>query len=164
MLYIYFNYSSLHRLRQAILVSYMVNGGLVAVVVVVSVTSVVAYCRTLSKEEIMPSTGDKFIFFLMGGFIGASIALLFSPKTGEEAREFLGQKYREGTDNLARKAEEGSELIAEKSKQAAEKMSATIDRGKGSLVKQKEQLTAAIEAGKEAYEEEKRKLETEEPA
>ncbi len=28
MLYIYFNYSSLHRLRQAILVSYMVNGGL----------------------------------------------------------------------------------------------------------------------------------------
>ncbi len=112
----------------------------------------------------MPSTGDKFIFFLMGGFIGASIALLFSPKTGEEAREFLGQKYREGTDNLARKAEEGSELIAEKSKQAAEKMSATIDRGKGSLVKQKEQLTAAIEAGKEAYEEEKRKLETEEPA
>ena len=27
MLYIYFNYSSLHRFRQAILVSYMVNGG-----------------------------------------------------------------------------------------------------------------------------------------
>ncbi len=29
MLYIYFDYSSLHRLRQAILVSYMVNGGLI---------------------------------------------------------------------------------------------------------------------------------------
>ena len=28
MLYIYFNYSSLHRFRQVILVSYMVNGGL----------------------------------------------------------------------------------------------------------------------------------------
>ncbi len=28
MLYIYFDYSSLHRLRQAILVSYTVNGGL----------------------------------------------------------------------------------------------------------------------------------------
>ncbi len=31
MLYIYFNYSSLHRLRQAILVSYTVNGGLVLI-------------------------------------------------------------------------------------------------------------------------------------
>lgn len=112
----------------------------------------------------MASTGDKFIFFLMGSFIGASIALLFSPKTGEETREFLGQKYRKGTDSLANKTEEGSELIAEKSKQVVEKVSETIDRGKDNLLRQKEQLTAAIEAGKEAYEEEKRKLDTEEPA
>ena len=112
----------------------------------------------------MASDGDKFIFFLVGSFVGASIALLFAPKSGDDTREFLGQKYKEGTESLAQKTQEGQELITEKSKEAAEKVTEKLDQGRNTLLRQKEQLTAAIEAGKEAYQEEKRKLEKEEPA
>lgn len=112
----------------------------------------------------MASSGDKVVFFLMGGFIGASIALLFAPKAGDDTREFLGQKYREGTEGLTQKAEAGKQLITEKSRETAEKMAETIDRGKESLLRQKDQLTAAIDAGREAYEGEKKKQEKGKPS
>jgi len=106
----------------------------------------------------MASTGDKFIYFLVGGFVGASIALLLAPKTGEQTREFLENKYKEGTDRFSGKFQEGKELLAEKSHAMAGQVADRIDQGKGILQQQKEQASAAIAAGKEAYERERSKL------
>lgn len=107
----------------------------------------------------MASAGDKFIYFLVGGFVGASVALLFAPKTGEQTREFLENQYREGTERLSGKASKGKEQVAEKSLEVAGRVTETIHKGKEILRQQKEQVSAAIEAGKEAYEAERRKLE-----
>ena len=37
----------------------------------------------------MASSGDKLIYFMVGGFVGASVALLLAPRSGEETRDFL---------------------------------------------------------------------------
>ncbi len=106
----------------------------------------------------MDSSGDKFIYFLMGGFIGASVALLLAPKSGEETRRFLGDKYKEGTDHLDEKTQEGRDFISDKSREVVERVGETIERGKETIQKQKEQVAAALEAGVQAYENEKGKL------
>ena len=106
----------------------------------------------------MASGGDKFIYFLVGGFVGASVALLFSPKSGEQTREFLEDKYKEGTDRLSETARQGKERVSERSLAMAGRLTENINNGKEILKQQKEQVSAAIDAGKDAYETERRNL------
>ena len=40
------------------------------------------------------------VAFVIGALTGAAVALLFAPATGEETREYLGQKAREGRSKL----------------------------------------------------------------
>jgi hypothetical protein len=47
--------------------------------------------------------------------------------------------------------------LANRSRNVAEKTSAMVDRGKEMLQQQRESLSAALEAGKQAYREEKDK-------
>ena len=44
----------------------------------------------------------KGSYFLVGLGIGSLIGVLFGPKSGEETREYIGKKAREGNE-LARK-------------------------------------------------------------
>jgi gas vesicle protein len=117
----------------------------------------------------MASKGDKFVYFLVGGFVGASAALLLAPKTGEQTREFLEGKYKEGTEGLAQRvkegkegltqrAQEGREFVTDKSLAMTEQVNERINQGKDLLQQHKEQASAAISAGKEAYARERSKL------
>lgn len=42
--------------------------------------------------------GDRFAFFLAGLGIGAVLALLFAPQSGEETREMINQKVEQGKE------------------------------------------------------------------
>jgi gas vesicle protein len=89
---------------------------------------------------------SKLGFFLAGLGIGAILAILFAPKSGKETRDYLAHRAEEGRDYVKAKTEELR-------KQAEE----TVDKGKDLVAKQKELLSAALEAGKQAYQEEKAK-------
>ena len=108
----------------------------------------------------MASSGDKFVYFLAGGFIGATVALLYAPKLGEDTRKYLEDRYKDGAERLTQNATKGKELFAESSKEVAERVTETINKSKDVLEHQKEQITAAVSAGREAYEDEKRKVES----
>ena len=47
-------------------------------------------------------TGEKALFFTLGAFIGATIALLLAPKSGEETRRLIAGKARESADYVSR--------------------------------------------------------------
>jgi gas vesicle protein len=83
-------------------------------------------------------------FFLAGLGIGAILALLFAPRSGQETRDLIAAKASEGRDFVKAKTEELR-------KQAEE----TVEKGRDLVTKQKELLSAALEAGKQAYQEEK---------
>lgn len=89
---------------------------------------------------------SKLAFFLAGVGIGAILALLFAPKSGKETRDYITHK-----------AEEGKEYMTAKGKELRQQAEGMVDKGKDLVAKQKEQLSAALEAGKQAYQEEKAK-------
>jgi gas vesicle protein len=80
--------------------------------------------------------------FLLGLGVGVAIGMLFAPKSGEETREIIKNKTGEGTDYLKQR---GAGL-----KQTA---SEWVDKGKDALGRQKDNLSDAVEAGKQAYRE-----------
>ena len=75
------------------------------------------------------NSGSMMVAFVIGALTGAAVALLFAPATGEETREFLGQKAREGRDK-ARDA---------------------VDQGRDFYRNQRENLVTAVERGREAF-------------
>lgn len=46
------------------------------------------------------NSGGVMVAFVIGALTGAAVALLFAPATGEETRDYLGQKAREGKARL----------------------------------------------------------------
>jgi gas vesicle protein len=89
---------------------------------------------------------SKLSYFLVGGGIGAVIALLFAPRSGRETRDIIAQR-----------AAESRERVLTTSRNVGDKVSTYIEKGKEVVSTQREQMAAAIEAGKQAYREEKAK-------
>jgi gas vesicle protein len=92
------------------------------------------------------NTGSKISFFLVGLGIGALVGVLFAPKSGEETREFLAQK-----------ADEGKDFAQKKARELRERAEDLVDRGKQAATRQKESFSAAVDAGREAFQREKSK-------
>lgn len=92
------------------------------------------------------NVGGKISYFMVGLGIGALIGILFAPKSGEETREYLSQK-----------ADEGREFAQRKARELRERAEDLIERGKDVASRQRESLTAAVEAGRDAYQREKAK-------
>jgi gas vesicle protein len=91
-------------------------------------------------EKIISKAG----YLLVGLGIGSLVGILFAPKSGEETREYLVQKAREG-----------SQYAQEKVRELKERAEDIAERGKEAVTQKKGQITAAIDAGREAYRQEK---------
>jgi gas vesicle protein len=98
---------------------------------------------------------DKILFFVAGAGIGAALALLFAPKTGKETRDMIARTANDGRDFLSNKMSEGRSYVEGTGRKLTDEFSSFVDRSKDALQRQKEQVTAAFEAGKAAYREEK---------
>ena len=83
---------------------------------------------------------NKVSYFLLGLGMGVAVGVLFAPKSGEETREMLRGKANEGRDYLRRRTDEVRDSANE-----------VINRGRETLQQQRDNLAAALEAGKQAY-------------
>jgi gas vesicle protein len=99
--------------------------------------------------------GDKFVYFLAGTGIGAMLALLFAPKSGRETRDLIARTANDGRDFVTSKVSEGRQRVEERSRKIGDDFTSFVDKSKEAVQRQKEQLSAAFEAGKAAYREEK---------
>jgi gas vesicle protein len=99
--------------------------------------------------------GDKFLYFIAGAGIGAVLGLLFAPKSGRETRELIARTANESRDFFNSKVGEGRQYFEEGKRKVTDDFGSFLDRSKEAVQRQKEQLTAAFEAGKAAYREEK---------
>lgn len=94
---------------------------------------------------------NNFMYFMLGGLVGAGIALLLAPQSGEETRNLLAQKTQEGKEYLKHKGQELTSQVTQKGQELKEQAADYVDRGLRSLEEQKERLSRAAEAGQEAY-------------
>lgn len=90
--------------------------------------------------------GSKLAFFLAGMGVGAVLALLYAPRSGKETREYLSQKAGEGKD-----------FITAKSREFREQAGDLVEKGKDLVSDGRERVSAAYEAGRQAWKEEKGK-------
>jgi gas vesicle protein len=79
------------------------------------------------------NSSDSFIWFIAGAAIGASIALLYAPKTGRDTRRLIAKKTREGrevvSDASRDLADKGRELF-EKGRRVADDAAELFERGR----------------------------------
>src|SRR3954452_2040692 len=81
-------------------------------------------------------------YFMLGLGIGVAVGIVFAPQSGEDTRGLIRSKALEGADVVKRRTEE--------LRGSAEEL---VEKGKTAIKTQKEQLAAAVDAGKQAYRE-----------
>jgi gas vesicle protein len=99
------------------------------------------------REEDGYSAGSVFLSFLLGGVVGAALALLLAPESGRETRH----KIKELADDVRGKVKDYAGDVRGK-------VASTIDKGREVYEEKKSTISKAVEAGKEAYEKEKERL------
>lgn len=125
--------------------------------------------REYGNDEASAST--KLTYLLIGGGIGAVVALLFAPKAGVELRGDIADATRKGLEKsketatqLQERAGEYYEASRDKAQQlyqtAQGKADELSEKARAAAVQSVNPFTAAVEAGKEAYVAEKRRNET----
>ena len=124
--------------------------------------------REYERED--SSVANKLTYLLIGGGIGAVIALLFAPKSGTELREDIADATRKGLEKSKEAAaqlqerageyyEVGKERASELYQTGREKAGEVAQKARTAAANTANPFTAAIEAGKDAYSSEKRKSE-----
>lgn len=112
----------------------------------------------------------KLSYLLIGGGIGAVIALLLAPKSGQELREDIADVTRKGLEKgketaaqLQERAGDYYEVTREKASElyntAQGKAGELTEKAKTAATRSTSPFTAAVEAGKDAYAAEKRRNE-----
>lgn len=92
-----------------------------------------------------------FGYFLLGLGIGVAAGVLWAPKAGEETRQLIADKAGEGADYLRSRAQEGTEYVRQRTDDLKQQASDLYDKSRSTVARQKDTLTAAVEAGKQAY-------------
>jgi len=105
-------------------------------------------------EERYESSSSHLLCFLLGGLTGATIALLYAPRSGRETREMLGDKFREGVE----KGREIKDQVVARSRELLDEAGDYVEKQKEGLESRRERLAAAIDAGRKVYRDEKDKM------
>jgi gas vesicle protein len=93
------------------------------------------------------SAASVALGFILGGVLGASLALLFAPESGRRTRERLRDLAADARD----KTIDLSEDLRDKAEDA-------MERGREVYEEKKSILSAAVQAGKEAMQRERERL------
>jgi len=106
------------------------------------------------SEDRGSGASGVILSFILGGLVGAALAVLFAPRSGEETRELLEEKLRDGVDRGRRLRDRA----VAKGREALEDASGYLDKQRETLEKRRDRLAAAVEAGRQTYRDEKEKM------
>jgi len=108
-------------------------------------------------------------WFLAGIGVGALVGVLYAPKSGRETREDLVSGAKEGTEYLRARTREATESVstlvdkgkgqvgeyADRSREVVDRGRAQwdefVERGKNLVNEQSSRVSAAVDAGRQAY-------------
>jgi gas vesicle protein len=94
---------------------------------------------------------NGFGYFLLGLGLGVAAGVLLAPKSGAETREFLRSKAEEGGDYLRSRADDSREYLKKHTENLRESANDMYEKGRTAVKHRRDNLSAAVEAGKQAY-------------
>ncbi len=86
------------------------------------------------------NVGSKVSYFLVGLGVGALMGVLFAPKSGEDTREYLSKR-----------ADDGRDFAQKKARELRDRADDLLERSKEVASRKRDSLTAAVEAGRDAF-------------
>ncbi len=93
---------------------------------------------------------EFFTGFLIGGVVGAAVALMLAPQSGEETREMIRERGLELEGRAGEYASTARRRADELAEDARRRADEARQRGRMVLDEQRSRLEDAIEEGKEA--------------
>lgn len=88
------------------------------------------------KEELTTKEHSIMVPFLVGGVVGAAIGLLLAPKSGREVRKQIKDFAVEGTEKIVSAAGKSREFYSE----AITAVNSAIDAGKQAYIQERDKV------------------------
>jgi gas vesicle protein len=88
-------------------------------------------------------SSSEVLYFLLGLGLGSLISVLLAPQSGDETRHYVSRKAKDASDYAQRKTRE-----------VQERAGTLVEQGKEAIQEKKHQVSAAVDAGREAYRQE----------
>lgn len=88
----------------------------------------------------MSMNSEALGYFCAGAAVGVAAAVLLTPKSGAETREYVTSKANSGVDYVKARAEDVRAAATD-----------ALDKGKKAVKKQTDGVAAAVDAGTQAY-------------
>ena len=85
---------------------------------------------------------DGLANFFLGLGIGVGLGMLFAPKSGDETRELI-----------LNKADQGKEYLKKQTANIQDTANTLVDKGRDVIGRQRDNISDAVQAGKQAYRE-----------
>lgn len=96
--------------------------------------------------------------FLIGGMIGAVVALLYAPQSGRETRKDIAKTARRVKKDALELVDETIETMNEFAEDTKERVSELIEQGAELSAKAKEEVVKTLEQGQKAIEKQKKRV------
>lgn len=107
----------------------------------------------IEREE--PGVGS----FLLGLALGAGVALLLAPRTGEETRRVIGARARRATDRVRDRVADVADAVNEQVLDIRERVTERVDDAREAVRRSQRQMRDAVDAGRSAAHEARTELE-----
>ena len=97
--------------------------------------------------------------FLIGLAVGAGVALLFAPQTGEETRQGLTRRAQRARARAQDLTDEMTESVGDRFRQARDQVEGRIENARQAVEIKRQQVSRAMEAGRAAAQQARAELE-----
>lgn len=112
-------------------------------------------------EEKSGGAGSSIGAFLLGIGVGIGVSLLFTPRSGEENRQLIAEKTRDGVDRATLAIGELKDQVQAGLDNAGDAAQDLKQRVGGTVADLKDRVQQAVRAGQEAYHQDLQRSETE---
>jgi gas vesicle protein len=85
---------------------------------------------TREETDSTDSGSNRLAWFLTGAIIGATVAILYAPKSGRDTRQFLTDKSREAMGDTGKNFLEAGKEMFERGRQLVDDAADLFERGR----------------------------------
>jgi gas vesicle protein len=111
------------------------------------------------KEDFMDKDATRIMgAFLLGGLIGATVALLYAPKSGRETRKDISKAAKRVKRSAADLVEDITESVADFTSDMKDKAADIAERGKELSESARKEIVTTLEHGQKVLEKQRKRI------